>query len=201
VAPTVWGDGVVDVQELEVLMSYWGWEFDLLPENWTSFRGAPNRIVCHNGLVLGVAKSSLRHRHTGGFRTSEISDVLRWGLEDAEQDMENLRQWRETEIDQEALVPWVNGTIRDAWGFKAATRAYHIACTGHDIEIVGKYKGRRPTTIDVKSVIHVPGCPEKAENASDLAQVLSWLAGRRRDVQERLERRQEIPRLMEAPLN
>lgn len=154
------------------------------------------RFVCSNGLIVGVTKSCLRRRHAGDIGISDIGFVLRDGLADAEQDAENLACWRSRKIDLAALVPWVNGEVKKTWGFKAAARAYHIACSGHDVEIVGKYKGRRPTTIETRRAERVPGCPEKAQNAFDLAQVLSWLASHRTDLQERLEWRQQIPPLM-----
>jgi len=159
------------------------------------------RLVCSNGLTVGVTKSCLRRRHAGDIGISDIGFVLRDGLTDAKQDAENLGRWRSTKIDRAALVPWVDEAVKKTWGFKAAARAYHIACSGHDVEIVGKYKDRRPTTIETRKAERVPGCPEKAENAFDLAQVLSWLASHRRDLQERLEWRQQIPALMEALLN
>lgn len=159
------------------------------------------RFVCGNGLIVGVTKSSLRRRHAGGFGISEIGYVLDDGLSDAKQDAENLGQWRSTKIDLAALGPWVDEAVKKTWGFKAAARAYHIACSGHDVQIVGKYKDRRPTTIETRKAERVPGCPEKAQNAFDLAQVLSWLASHRTDLQERLEWRQQIPALMKALLN
>lgn len=154
------------------------------------------RLVCSNGLVLGVTKSSFRRRHTGNLGVSGVAHVLREGLDEAEEDKQSLRQWRERTIDADVLVPWINKSVRETWGFKAAARAYHIACSGHDVEIAGKYKGRLPTTIGVRRTERVPGCPDRAGNAFDVSQVLSWLAANRRDIQEQLQWKQQIPILM-----
>jgi len=159
------------------------------------------RFVCSNGLIIGVTESDLCHRHAGNLGVAGIADVIHWGLGDADRDTENLRKLRDQKVNIDSLPPWVNGPVKKAWGFKAAARAYHIACSGHDVEIAEKYKGRTPSTIGVTRTRRVPGCSEKADNAYDVSQVLSWLASHRRDVQEQLQWRQEILSLMDALLN
>jgi hypothetical protein len=53
----------------------------------------------------------------------------------------------------------------------------------------------------MKSSGVIPGAAAAARNAFALSQALSWLAGSRRDIQEQLEWRQQIPRLMEELLS
>ena len=89
--------------------------------------------------------------------------------------------------------------LREGWGFKAAARAFHIAGCGSDAEVMGPYKDQTPTTIDMRATKAVPGAPKQCRNLFDLSQILAWLAKERRDVQEQLDWREQIPELM-APL-
>ena len=66
--------------------------------------------------------------------------------------------------------------------------------------------GRRPIArsklrSEVQSVRSVPGAPQQCRNLFDLSQILAWLAKERRDVQEQLEWREQIPDLMAPLLN
>jgi hypothetical protein len=69
------------------------------------------------------------------------------------------------------------------------------------VEIVGQYKDRRPTTIETKQTVRVPGCEKSCGNLFDVSQILAWLAKERRDVQEQLEWREEIPALLGPLMN
>jgi hypothetical protein len=159
------------------------------------------RFVCSNGLVIGVTRSDLRRRHVGEPHIEEVEKVLSRGLEEAETEKGNFERWRKVPITFDKLVPWIDKDLKAGWGFKAAARAYHIACFGSDAEVVGPYKGNEPTTIPMESVKRVPGTPERCDNLFDLSQILVWLAKERRDEQEQLEWREKIPSLMAPLLN
>lgn len=159
------------------------------------------RFVCSNGLVVGVTQADIRRRHIGDVGLGYIAEVLLLGLEVAQTERENFRQWQQKTIPDGALVPWVENDLKDQWGFKAATRAFHIANTGYDVEIVGQYKGRTPTTIKIKQARRVPGSPHKSKNLFDLSQILAWLAKERRDVQEQLEWREQIHEILNPLMN
>lgn len=159
------------------------------------------RFVCSNGLVVGVTQSDIRRRHIGDLNPGDVGRVLAAGLKRAEGERENFRKWRERLVAEGRLKAWIEKPLREAWGFKAATRAYHIAQTGYDVEIVGQYKDRRPTTIETKQTVRVPGCEKSCGNLFDVSQILAWLAKERRDVQEQLEWREEIPALLGPLMN
>ena len=126
-----------------------------------------------------------------------MSKVLSTGLVAAEIEKENFRKWRQKTIPGSTLGPWVEKILKAQWGFKAATRAFHIARTGYDVEIIGQYKGGTPTTIQTKHAHRVPGCPTQSKNLFDLSQILAWLAKERHDIQEQLEWREQIPAILE----
>lgn len=155
------------------------------------------RFVCSNGLIIGVTRSDLRRRHVGDLQIEDIGKVLKSGLKDSETEKKNFEKWRKTPITLNQLASWSEDALRKGWGFKAATRAYHIAQTGADVEITGQYKGSTPTTITVNRLSPVPGAPKESQNLFDVSQILAWLAKERRDLNEQQEWRETIPELLE----
>ncbi|MBT3193741.1 MAG: DUF932 domain-containing protein [Verrucomicrobia bacterium] len=156
------------------------------------------RFVCSNGLIIGVTRSDMRRRHVGDFRLQDIGDVLTSGLKEADKEKKNFKNWRMSPVTINKIAPWTEEHVRKAWGFKAATRAFHIARTGADAEIAGQYKGTTPTTIPVRRTTQVPGAPKECRTLYDVSQILAWLAKERRDLQEQLEWREAIPELMNS---
>jgi hypothetical protein len=154
------------------------------------------RLVCKNGLIVGVTDSDIRRRHVGDFRLEDVGAVLAAGIKQAEIEKANLQKWVSTPVCMEQIESWANTTVRSAWGFKSATRVYHIACSGSDVKIAGQYKGQSPTTIAVQELKPVPGSQKGCTNLFDVSQVLAWLAKERNDVQEQIEWREQIPELM-----
>jgi len=126
---------------------------------------------------------------------------MKSGFEERKKDIESFIKWQSITVKHDSLKPWIDKKVYETWGFKAATRAYHIARTGYDVEIAGPFKNMYPTTIPVQTTERVPGAPYEAHTAYDISQILAWLAKERNDVQERLEWRQQIPELMKALLN
>jgi hypothetical protein len=156
------------------------------------------RVVCSNGLIIGVTRSDMCRRHVGDLQLQDIGAVLRSGLQESEKKKTNLELWRETPVHPQQLVPWIGGALRKGWGFKAAARTWHIARTGSDAEIIGQYKDQTPTTIAVRATKPVPGAPKEAHTLYDVSQILAWLAKERRDLQEQLAWREQIPELLKA---
>lgn len=157
------------------------------------------RLVCSNGLIIGVTKSELRRRHVGDLSINDIAAVLTMGIGESDNEKQNFERWRKQRISPEELKPWINGRLKKDWGFKAAARFFHIAHTGCDAKIVGPYKDNVPTSIPVKRAQRVPGTPEQCNNLYDISQALAWLAKERNDVQEQLAWRESIQELL-APL-
>lgn len=186
------GDGNSMALRLECLNSV---------EGSTRFRALMGwfRFVCSNGLVIGVTRSDIRRRHSGDLRLQDVGSVLLTGIKEAEAEKKNLTAWRARPLQAARFNSWVKQDLRKQWGFKAATRTYHIAGTGHDVEIAGQYKKADPTTILVSRATRVPGTPAHTDNLFDLSQILAWLAKERRDLQEQVEWREQIPELL-APL-
>ena len=107
-----------------------------------------------------------------------------------------LERWRNIEVRHERLEVWVDTELKLHWGFKAAARAFHIARTGRDAEVAGPYARRSPTCIDVEPAAPVPRAPPESGTLFDISQALAWLAKERRDVQEQVAWREQIPALI-----
>jgi hypothetical protein len=159
------------------------------------------RFVCSNGMVIGVTRSDVRRRHVGDIHLKDVGEVLKSGLEESETEKKNFKLWRQTKIMPDLLSSWVDNSLKDGWGFKAAARAYHIAQNGFDGKIIGQYQNNSPTQIKMKKTVRVPGAPFRCHNLFDLSQILAWLAQERRDVQEQLTWREKIPQLLKPLMN
>ncbi len=159
------------------------------------------RFVCSNGLIIGVTRTDMRRRHVGDFRLEDIGKILSSGLNESEKEKQNFESWRKSSVTLKQVAPWAEKAVRKTWGFKAAARTFHIARTGADVEIVGQYKGTTPTTIPFRKAKIVPGAPRECRTLYDVSQILAWLAKERRDLQEQLEWREKIPKLMESLAN
>jgi len=158
------------------------------------------RFACSNGLVVGTTRSDFHRRHVGDLKVEDIGEVLKRGLADASEERVNLDQWCKIQVPLDKVTSWVEKDVRKEWGIKAATRAFHIIRSGHDVAIAGSYKEQTPLSIAVQMRKRVPGAPDKAQNAFDVSQVLAWLANERNDIGEQFDWRQRIPGLMRALL-
>ncbi len=158
------------------------------------------RIVCSNGLIIGVTRSDVRRRHIGDIGLSDVGAVLISGIEESEKEKKNFENWRKREVQYNQFTSWINGKLRKEWGFKAAARTWNIARTGHDADVIGPYKDNTPISIPMRQTTRIPGAPPGSRNLYDVSQILAWLAKERRDLQEQLEWREQIPELIKPLL-
>jgi hypothetical protein len=159
------------------------------------------RFVCSNGLMMGVTRFDFRHRHLGDVGLDDVQYILSDGIKESERDRDNFIKWRKSPIKPNHLNEWLKDNVQKEWGFKAATRLYHITQSGYDVDIAGSYINKTP--FDISTVIknRVPGCPKKIDNLFDLSQALAWLAKDRKDVQEQLSWVGQIPGLLKLLQN
>ena len=154
------------------------------------------RLVCSNGLTVGITRSESDRRHVGDLQLKHIGDVLRIGINEYKLERDTLIGWRDANVKSDDLRIWVEKDLKACWGFKAASRAWHIARSGGDVKVLGPYKKHSPTTVPVEWIGPVPGSPEGSTSLFDVSQILAWLAKERRDIQEQMEWREQIPTLM-----
>ena len=73
--------------------------------------------------------------HPKSFKTKEIEKFLVYQFRRFSKEENLYKEWYETKLDWSSVVKWLNQTVAKKWGAHAAVRVYHVAKTGHDIEI------------------------------------------------------------------
>ncbi|MFA7158793.1 MAG: DUF932 domain-containing protein [Kiritimatiellia bacterium] len=154
------------------------------------------RLVCSNGLIVGVTRLDLKLRHSGDARFPGIRRVLARGLDYSLRDRKQFEQWKRTAIRPERWTPWIEGPLKKKWGIKAAARANYIARSGHDAILPVPIRGPRATGLPLEQGKPVPGCYPPAQTAYDACQILAWLASERKDFNDQLTWQSQIPGLM-----
>ena len=92
---------------------------------------------------------------------------------------------------------WLESDVSKNWGQHGAARVWHIVTAGVDGE-VQPANNRKPYELKLKSSSPVPGACAPATNLFHISQSLSWIAGTRTNLQERLQWIKEIPTLIQA---
>ncbi len=156
------------------------------------------RLVCSNGMMFGIKDSRLRKRHIQSLDPEYIAAYLREQLDQVPVDQSMYVRWREQVVEDSALVGWIDEKVSEEWGQQAAARVWNIQKQGCDGE-VEQVRNLKPHQLAIRSAKSVPGAFAPTRNLFDVSQSLSWIAGTRNTIAERLEYIKAIPRLM-APL-
>ena len=157
------------------------------------------RFVCANGLIIGVADTYYRSRHNRFMELSDIAAILQGGIAATTKEREMYLAWQKKKLSDTNFTRWTNELLAKKWGVKAAVRAWHITRTGRDVEQTDPFQKGKPTEKRVKYLKAVHGAVLPGNTVYAVSQSLSWLAKERRDVQEQLEWKQQIPEML-APL-
>jgi hypothetical protein len=154
------------------------------------------RFVCANGLVIGETKIEIRERHRQGLELRSIPTRIRPALEAVDADRARMNKWQSEKVSMLDIAVWTDKQVSEHWGKKAAARVFHICDSGMDVEIVPFALGAATAT-SVRNLGRVPGSPERAVTKYDVLQALSYVATRRNNTEERLDRQSDIHRLLE----
>lgn len=142
------------------------------------------RLVCSNGMVVGVTLGKTRLAHKPGADLGALFTPLKDQLAAVEKERATLADWTSARVSQSELRAWVDGPLAEQWNSLAAARVWHITQTGLDARFVPPFKKATPSKRKVELLDPVPGTPDRAETVYDVAQALSYVASRRRDVEE-----------------
>lgn len=156
------------------------------------------RIVCSNGLIVGETKAALRDTHDENLNLQIIPKIISEGLAKVKVDMARLSGWDQHLVKMPIAERWFDTKLAETWGKKAACRAIHICRSGQDVEILDPFYGGAPSEKRVELTGPIPGAVYPACTLYDVSQVLSWIASRRKSVDERLEWTEAIPPLIES---
>lgn len=142
------------------------------------------RFVCSNGMVVGVTLGKTRLTHKPGADLASLFVPLKNQLAVVEREKTALADWTSTPVSQTDIRRWVDGPVVKRWNSLAAARVWHISQTGLDARFVPPFEKAVPSRRKVELLNAVPGTPHRAETVYDVAQALSYVASRRRDVEE-----------------
>ncbi len=102
-------------------------------------------------------------------------------------------RWRKTVVEPQTLTKWIDETVAKEWGPHAAARVLSIIKEGFDGD-VEQVRDLKPHQLLISSKYAVTGACAPAHNLFHVSQALSWIAGARRTIPERLEYVKAIPR-------
>jgi hypothetical protein len=154
------------------------------------------RLVCSNGMMFGLKDSRLRRRHIQSLDPEAIAAYLKEQLDELPQEKSLYTDWLNRSVEPSSLIDWVDGKLAKEWGPHAATRVWRIITEGLDGE-VEQARGLKPHQLPIEEAQLVPGACAPVQNLFHVSQALSWIAGTRNTISERLEYVKAIPRLME----
>jgi hypothetical protein len=153
------------------------------------------RLVCANGLLVGVTRSSVR-RHDRFLSMDELEGVLAEGLSMARLERQKYADWLTSTVDARPFKEWIDRDVAKTWGRKAAARVHYIVRTGHDGEFAERFERARPSERLMRDLGPVPGSPAGANDAFAISQALSYVATHRADLHDRIAWMHQIPDLM-----
>lgn len=154
------------------------------------------RLICSNGMMFGLKDSRLRRRHVQSLDPIDIAAYLKEQLEQVPQEKSLYASWFKASVDPSSLVGWIDDRIAKEWGPHAAARLWNIVTRGYDGD-VEQARDLKPHELTVEDTNEVPGSVAPASNLFHVSQALSWIAGSRNTIPERLEYVKAIPWLME----
>jgi hypothetical protein len=156
------------------------------------------RLVCSNGLMFGIGDSRMRKRHIRSLDPEDVAAYIRDQITQVEQEQNMYRQWMAHGLTLEQASKWTDTSVSKEWGPHAAARVWHVISTGMDGEVQPSNDKRPPHELELKSARAVPGAPVPTENLFHASQALSWVAGTRNNIQERIQYINAIPALMKS---
>jgi len=154
------------------------------------------RLICANGLMFGMRDSLLRRRHVQSLDPGEIAGYLEDQLKRVPGEQKLYQDWFKRRVTPPSLIEWLDDQVAKKWGLHAAARVWHVVTAGTDGD-VQPANNRKPHELQLKSSREVPGVCAPVSNLFHVSQALSWIAGTRANVQERLQYIKDIPILME----
>jgi hypothetical protein len=154
------------------------------------------RFVCTNGLIIGSAVIQLRQQHRQQLDVEEIGTRVGEAIESTGSNKATFERWMSVPVETHALVPWIDEQVCALWGMKAAVRVLGIATSGWDVDPVGAITNRKPSEIPTSRLCRVPGVEAPVCNLFGVSQVLSWVAGQRREVSDGIVWRSQVQDLI-----
>ena len=159
------------------------------------------RLVCLNGLIV-QERSGLRKIHDAVWMNrADPATFLADQLAHVDQRFKPFEDWIAHRVTLDRINAWADEFVAKTWTVEAAARTCYIARTGHDGMVLRPRGKVGPHERLVTSEIEVPGAAVPAQNLFDLAQDLSWIASRRKSIEEQVDWVRSIPTLIDQLRN
>lgn len=145
------------------------------------------RLVCTNGMGVMVSGDVLRRVHLSSrIKVDEIREFIVRRTAEATRTASTFRKWAGEYPAASDLVDWIVREVAEKWGVQSAARILHICRTGYDGRVERGPAGERlsPDELSVRSETRVPGAPAVARSIYDVYQALTWVAGRRANIED-----------------
>ena len=159
------------------------------------------RLICSNGMVVGVIAGRTRKTHRDDVALGKIFTSLSGTLGEMEQDQETLEAWAARNVTLDEVRKLSNGILARRWDRVSAARVWHICESGRDARFVPPFRGQVPTDQPVRFEGTVPGSPCPVGTLYDVAQAMSWVATRKRGLDESEMRQREIGHIISSMWN
>jgi hypothetical protein len=124
------------------------------------------------------------------------ADFLAEQLAHADEQFATFKNWVAHPVSIDKVESWADEHVAKVWGVEVAARVCHIARSGHDGKVQRPPDKIAPHARAVESQIEVPGAAKPARNLFDVAQALSWVAGRRESIEDQTDWVRTIPSLI-----
>ena len=154
------------------------------------------RLVCSNGMMFGLNDSRLLRRHVQSLDPDDIAGYPEEQLKAVPKEKSLYQEWLKHHVEPLTLAEWVDDRVAEEWGPHAAGRVWHIISSGVDGDVQPSPKSK-PHELKLNPSMKVPGCCAPVKNLYHVSQALSWVAGTRINIRERLDYVKSIPRLMQ----
>lgn len=155
------------------------------------------RLVCANGLIVGQMQGKERRRHIRSMALQEVDQQVERGLASMADEANRLQGWASVHVPPDTLASWIDNDLTAAWGPINAARVFNIVRDGHDVRLLDSPRGKLPPSRRrCEPLKPVPGSAPPNDNLFRVAQAMSWLAGRRLEVESRQTRLLQIPSLI-----
>jgi hypothetical protein len=155
------------------------------------------RLVCTNGLVLGRQRK-IRKIHTlQKLDHRQIVKQIGAFIDSLAVDQMVFSGWLRTKVHPEQIDSWINSVVAENWGKVDAARVASICRDGYDGK-VQPVKDWPCSRWQVGWERQVPGVCSPVENIYHAAQALSWVASRHAHLEQRSERMDAIPNMIQT---
>ena len=150
------------------------------------------RFVCENGLIIGETKAEFQDTHDEKLDLRPLPVTIRKGLIIVKKDVERMAKEELQSLNWERLPSWIDGSVSDEWGKKAASRIFSICNTGWDSELKNPFQAGAASNKETQRTDRVPGAKERATTIYDVAQAMAWVSTHVNDLNNRTKRQLQI---------